>query len=140
MLPLTVFSQEIKVVKFSFVESLLKNNSDTTYVINFWASWCKPCRAENPNIVAAYNKYKGKNFTILGVSLDKDKSAWVNAIKKDNLSWPQMSDLKEWESSSVQTYHISAIPFNVLIDPSGKIIAQSLRGDALEQKLAEVLK
>ena len=109
-------------------------------LIDFWASWCGPCRKENPNVVAAYNKYKDKNFTILGVSLDQDKDSWVQAIKNDNLAWAQMSDLKQWQSAAVSTYNIEGIPFNVLIDPTGKVIAQELRGPALEQKLAEVLK
>ena len=109
-------------------------------LIDFWASWCGPCRKENPNVVAAYNKYKDKNFTILGVSLDQDKDSWVQAIKNDNLAWAQMSDLKQWQSAAVSTYNIEGIPFNVLIDPTGKVIAQELRGPALEQKLGEVLK
>jgi peroxiredoxin len=109
-------------------------------LVDFWASWCGPCRRENPNVVTAYNKYKNKNFTILGVSLDENKDAWLNAIKKDHLIWNHMSDLKQWESSAVSTYKINGIPFNVLIDPEGKIIASSLRGQELEQKLEEVLK
>ncbi|HWB27414.1 MAG TPA: TlpA disulfide reductase family protein [Chitinophagaceae bacterium] len=109
-------------------------------LVDFWASWCGPCRGENPNVVAAYNKYKDKNFTILGVSLDQDKASWVQAIKKDGLNWNQMSDLKYWNSAAVNAYQFDGIPFNVLIDPDGKIIASSLRGPALEAKLAEVLK
>ena len=109
-------------------------------LVDFWASWCRPCRAENPNVVAAYNQYKNKNFTILGVSLDSDKQAWIDAIKKDNLTWAHMSDLKQWESAAVPAYMFNGIPFNVLIDPNGIIIAESLRGEALSQKLAEVLK
>ena len=108
-------------------------------LVDFWASWCGPCRGENPNVVAAYNKYKDKNFTILGVSLDDDKSAWQEAIKKDGLNWNHMSDLKQWQSAAVNTYQFDGIPFNVLIDPTGKIIASSLRGAELDQKLAELL-
>jgi peroxiredoxin len=109
-------------------------------LVDFWASWCMPCRAENPNVVAMFNKYKNKNFTILGVSLDRDKDAWTQAIMKDGLTWNHMSDLKQWGSAAVQAYHFNGIPFNVLIDPSGKIIADNLRGSDLDQKLAEVLK
>ena len=108
-------------------------------LVDFWASWCGPCRHENPNVVAAYNKFKNKNFAILGVSLDEDKQAWIDAIKHDNLSWAQMSDLQQWNSAAIPAYHFDGIPFNVLIDPSGKIIAESLRGSMLEQKLSEVL-
>jgi hypothetical protein len=94
---------------------------------------------ENPNVVAAYNKYKDKNFTILGISLDNDKAAWVEAIKTDGLVWSQISSLDGGQNASVAAYQFTGIPFNVLLDPSGKIIASSLRGPELEQKLAEVL-
>jgi peroxiredoxin len=109
-------------------------------LVDFWASWCGPCRGENPNVVAAYNKFKDKNFTILGVSLDEDKSKWIDAIKEDHLSWQQVSDLKGWSSAAATLYGFDGIPYNVLIDPQGKIIATSLRGMDLEQKLSEVLK
>jgi peroxiredoxin len=117
------------------------NNFRGKYVlVDFWASWCQPCRQENPNVVAAYNQFKNKNFTILGVSLDEDKAAWQKAITKDNLTWNHMSDLKQWESEAVKAYGLEGIPFNVLIDPQGKIIASGLRGEELERKLGEVLR
>jgi peroxiredoxin len=109
-------------------------------LVDFWASWCLPCRKENPNVVQAYNKYKNKNFTILGVSLDKEKDDWLGAIETDKLSWTQVSDLQEWNSAAVSTFNFTGIPFNILVDPEGKIIAQSLRGDSLEEKLEEILK
>jgi peroxiredoxin len=108
-------------------------------LIDFWASWCGPCRMENPNVVKAYNEFKGKNFTILGVSLDKDKDSWKKAIAQDHLSWTHMSDLKYWNSQAVETFGFQGIPFNVLVDPSGKVIAESLRGEDLDAKLKQVL-
>ena len=109
-------------------------------LVDFWASWCGPCRGENPNIVEAYNKFKDKNFTILGVSLDEDKDAWLKAIKDDNLTWKQISDLKGWNNAAVPLYGFDAIPYNVLVDPEGKIIATSLRGSTLQLFLAKTLK
>jgi peroxiredoxin len=108
-------------------------------LVDFWASWCGPCRAENPNVVKAYGEFKNKNFAILGVSLDKDKQSWQQAVKEDRLEWAQVSDLKEWNSKAVGIYQFQGIPFNVLIDPDGKVISQELRGPALEDKLKQVL-
>ncbi|WP_426328735.1 redoxin domain-containing protein [Pedobacter sp. R-06] len=110
-------------------------------LVDFWASWCKPCRAENPNLLKAYNKYKSKNFTILGVSIDDSdmKKAWLNAVQQDGLPWTQTSELKGANSEAALAYGVTAIPANFLISPEGKILAKNLRGAELEKKLAELL-
>ena len=109
-------------------------------LVDFWASWCKPCREENPNVVAAYNEFKDKNLTIISVSLDDNKAAWKAAIEADGLTWYNGSELMKWESPIVRKYKFEGIPFNVFIDPAGKVIATELTGDALRKKLSEVLK
>ena len=120
----------------------LKDFHGKYVLLDFWASWCGPCREENPNVVAAYNKYKDKNFTILSVSLDQPtgKEKWLNAIHKDGLTWTHVSDLKFWSNAVAKEYAIESIPANFLLDPNGTIIAKNLRGDDLNNKLEEVLK
>ncbi|WP_167855680.1 TlpA disulfide reductase family protein [Hymenobacter fodinae] len=109
-------------------------------LIDFWASWCRPCRQENPNVVKAYNKFKDKGFEIYSVSFDQDRDKWLKAIQADGLAWTHVSDLKGWESAAGQTYGIKSIPASFLLDPQGRIIGKNLRGDALAAKLATVLK
>lgn len=109
-------------------------------LVDFWASWCGPCVQEMPNVVKAYAAYKSKGFEIVGISLDEDKAAWTGALTRMNMTWPQMSDLKGWGSELSAPYHVQGIPFTLLIDQDGNIIAENLRGDQLEQKLAELLK
>jgi thiol-disulfide isomerase/thioredoxin len=109
-------------------------------LIDFWAKWCGPCRRENPNVVKAYQRFKDKGFEVFGVSLDRTKEDWVKAIAEDGLTWTHVSDLKYFESQAARDYNINAIPFSILLDKTGKIIAKNLRGAALEQKLEEVFK
>lgn len=107
-------------------------------LIDFWAAWCGPCRQEAPNLVKVYNKYKDKGFEIFSVSLDRDKKSWISAIRSDNLDWHHVSDLKYWQSDVVNLYGFSGIPYTVLVDPEGNIVAKGLRGERLDDKLAEI--
>lgn len=109
-------------------------------LLDFWASWCPPCRKENPNLVNAYQQNKDKDFTILAISLDQDKDKWMKAIHDDNLTWTHVSDLKFWDSEIPALYGVRGIPANVLLDPNGVIIAKNIKGEALHEKLKEVLK
>jgi len=148
-------NQQIQLSKINPIGSVIKDFSqkDTAgklinvtsfrgkYVLlDFWASWCRPCRMENPNVVAAYNKFHDKNFTILSVSLDQAKPAWLSAIKMDGLNWNHVSDLKGWNNEVASLFQITSIPQNILIDPDGKIIAKNLRGQVLENELSEIFK
>ena len=110
-------------------------------MVDFWASWCGPCRRENPNVVKAFQQFKNKNFHILSVSLDQPgaKEKWMDAIHKDNLTWSHVSDLKYWENDVAKQYGIRAIPQNFLLDPTGKIVAKNLNGEDLQKKLASLI-
>jgi len=119
------------------LSSVVKNNK---YVlVDFWASWCQPCRRENPNVVVAYQKYHDKGFTVFGVSFDNRKDDWIKAIQDDGLAWTQVSDIKGWGNAAGKLYGIQSIPQNVLIGPDDKIIARNIRGEALQNKLKELL-
>jgi len=109
-------------------------------LVDFWASWCGPCREENPNVVRTYNQFKDKNFTVLGVSLDKNKAAWLQAIRKDNLTWTHVSDLKFWDNAAAGLYDVRSIPYNVLVDPGGNIVGEDLRGMELSNTLGKLIK
>jgi peroxiredoxin len=109
-------------------------------LIDFWASWCGPCRRENPNIVKVYNQYKSKGFDVFGVSLDKDKEAWLKGIAEDKLTWTHVSDLRFWDSAPAKLYGVRAIPSNVLVDKDGVIVARNIRGEQLGKTLAELIK
>ncbi len=108
-------------------------------LVDFWASWCSPCRAENPNVVKAYQAYRSKNFDILGCSFDQNREKWLKAVKDDNLTWHHVSDLKGWGNAAGKLYGVNSIPANVLLDPDMKIIARNLRGEDLMKKLEELL-
>jgi peroxiredoxin len=107
-------------------------------LIDFWAEWCKPCRMENPNVLRAYNRFKDQGFKILGVSLDRSRDKWLKGIAEDGLPWNHVSDLNYFNSEAARAYNVSAIPFSVLLDPEGKIIAKNLRGKDLHTKLEEI--
>ena len=109
-------------------------------LLDFWASWCPPCRRENPNVVKAFQDYKDKNFTILGISLDNNKDKWLKAIADDQLTWTHVSDLKYWDSEIPALYGVRGIPANVLLDPNGVIIAKNITGEELHDTLKEVIK
>ncbi|XOV67562.1 MAG: redoxin domain-containing protein [Fluviicola sp.] len=130
---------EFKMADSTGIMRSIEEYKGSYVLIDFWASWCGPCRRENPNIVAAYKEYKDYGFTVLGVSLDKEREAWLKAVKKDELTWTQVSDLKGWENSVARMFGVRSIPFSILIDPNGVIIAKDLNGEALISELEKLL-
>lgn len=134
--PLADFSQ----IDTAGIPVSLSSLKGSYVLVDFWASWCGPCRQENPNVVNMYNKFKEKKFTVLGISLDKSKQAWIDAIRMDALTWTHVSDLQGWNNAVSQKFEIFSIPQNFLLDPEGKVIAKNLRGLALESKLNSLLK
>jgi thiol-disulfide isomerase/thioredoxin len=136
-LPVGSPAPDFTVQDFSGKDIKLSSFRGKVVLVDFWASWCGPCRKENPYVVSAYERYKSKGLEIFGVSLDKDKAKWMEAVKKDNLTWKHGSELKEWQSSFVPLYGITGIPFNVLLDKEGNILGKNLRGPQLEKALEE---
>jgi thiol-disulfide isomerase/thioredoxin len=138
-LPIGSEAPEIQLSSPDGKEISLSSFRGKIVLIDFWASWCQPCRRENPMLVELYGKYRNMPFEILGVSLDENKSSWTNAIRQDGLTWPQVSDLKRWQSVVVNNYQIESIPYSVLVDRDGRIIAKGLRGHDIESKIQEAL-
>ena len=126
----------INITKEIFEEQILK--ADQPVLVDFWASWCGPCRREMPHVVEAYNTYKAKGFDVVGVSFDSKADAWKGAVKSLGLNWHNISDLKYWQCAAAEAYGINSIPSNILVGPDGKIVASDLRGQALLDKLAEI--
>ena len=136
VLPAGSMAPEISLNDYEGKPIKLSSLRGKVVLIDFWASWCAPCRRENPEIVAAYEKLKGNDFEIYGISLDNNMEAWNEAVERDKITWIQVSDLQRWESPVVKLYQVQAIPYNVLIDREGKIIAKGIKGDDLYNKVS----